>query len=329
MPRVTFAEATRRAMEEEMARDDRVFLMGEDIAKQGGIFGQFKGLAERFGTDRVRDTPISEAVLVSSAVGAAMVGARPVLDIHFADFLACAMDEVVNQAAKIRYMSGGQVAVPLVIRAPDGAIRSAGAHHSQSPEAWFVHTPGLRVVAPSTPADALGLLKSAIRSDDPVIYFEHKALYTSRGEIPDGEHLVPLGSARVARPGGDVTVLSWSRTRLAASAAAEELAADGIDVEVVDLRSLSPIDWDTVLGSARKTRRVVVAHEAPRTAGMGAELAATITEELFGILEAPVVRVCGRDVPMPFAPELEAAVVPRAAEIVDAVVRVVEEARRG
>lgn len=325
MTTVTYAEATRQAMEEEMAADDSVFLLGEDIAKQGGIFGQFKGLTERFGTDRIRDTPISEAVLVSSSLGAALVGARPVLDIHFADFLACGMDEIVNQAAKVRYMSGGQVEVPLVIRAPDGAIRSAGAQHSQSPEGWFINTPGLRVVAPSTPADAKGLLKSAIRSDDPVIYFEHKALYTTKGEIPDGEHLVPIGSARVSREGSDVTVISWSLTHHKSLSAAEQLAGEGIDVEVVDLRSLSPIDWATLYESVRKTRLAVVAHEAPLTGGLGAELAARIGEELFGELDGPIRRIANPDVPLPFAPGLETAAVPQ----VETIAEIVRQAVKG
>ena len=329
MTTVTYAEATRQAMEEEMARDDTVFLLGEDIAKQGGIFGQFKGLTDRFGTERVRDTPISEAVLVSSSLGAALVGARPVLDIHFADFLACGMDEIVNQAAKVRYMSGGQVEVPLVIRAPDGAIRSAGAQHSQSPEAWFTHTPGLRVVAPSTPADAKGLLKTAIRSNDPVLYFEHKALYTTKEEVPEGEHLVPIGSARVSRPGADVTLISWSLTHQKALAAAGQLASERIDVEVVDLRSLSPIDWDTVMASVEKTRLAVVAHEAPITGGLGAELAARISEERFGELDGPVRRIGNPDVPLPFAPELEMAAIPQIEGIADAVRSAVREARGG
>lgn len=328
MRAVTYAEATRQAMEEEMERDETVFLLGEDIAKQGGIFGQFKGLTERFGTERVKDTPISEAVLVSSSLGAALVGARPVLDIHFADFLACGMDEIVNQAAKARYMSGGQVDVPLVIRAPDGAIRSAGAQHSQSPEAWFVHAPGLRVVAPSTPADAKGLLKAAIRSNDPVLYFEHKALYTTRGDVPDGEHLVPMGSARISRSGTDVTLISWSLTHLKSLDAAELLSEEGVDVEVVDLRSLSPIDWGTVLASVSKTQLAVVAHEAPVTGGLGAELAARISEELFSELAGPVRRLGNPDVPLPFAPELEKAAVPQVNGIVDMVRLAVQEARR-
>ena len=328
MTEISYAEATRQAMEEEMERDEMVFLLGEDIAKQGGIFGQFKGLTERFGTERVKDTPISEAVLVSSSLGAALVGGRPVLDIHFADFLACGMDEIVNQAAKARYMSGGQVDVPLVIRAPDGAIRSAGAQHSQSPEAWFVHTPGLHVVAPSTPADAKGLLKSAIRSNDPVLYFEHKALYTTKGEVPPGEHLVPIGSARVSRPGTDVTLISWSLTHQKALAAAEQLSDQEIDVEVVDLRSLSPVDWEAVLASVSKTRLAVVAHEAPVTGGLGAELAARITEELFSELAGPVRRLGNPDVPLPFAPALENAAVPQVADIVELVRSAVQEARR-
>lgn len=316
-------------MEEEMERDETVFLLGEDIAKQGGIFGQFKGLTEKFGTQRVKDTPISEAVLVSSSLGAALVGARPVLDIHFADFLACGMDEIVNQAAKARYMSGGQVDVPLVIRAPDGAIRSAGAQHSQSPEAWFAHTPGLRVVAPSTPADAKGLLKSAIRSDDPVIFFEHKALYTTKGEVPDGEHLVPIGSARVSRHGTDITLISWSLTHQKCLVAAGRLFEEGIDVEVVDLRTLSPIDWETVLASVSKTRLAAVAHEAPVTGGLGAELAARITEALFTVLGGPVRRVGNPDVPLPFAPELEKAAIPQVEDIVELIRSAVQESRGG
>lgn len=323
MREITFAVATLEAMDEEMARDPTVFLMGEDIAKQGGIFGQFKGLAERYGRERVRDTPISEATLVGMTLGAALAGARPVFDMHFADFLGIAMDEVFNQIAKIRYMSGGQLRVPLVIRAPDGAIRSAGAHHSQSLEAWVTHVPGLCVVAPATPADAKGLLKSAIRCDDPVIYFEHKALYARKGPVPDGEHLVPLGQARIAREGRDVTLVSYSMTLWKCLEASERLAVEGIEAEVVDLRTLVPTDWEAVLASVERTRRAVVAHEAWRFGGFGAELAATIAERLHGMLLAPVGRVGAKHAPIPFSPPLERYVIPQVDDVVRAVREVV------
>ncbi|WP_028934526.1 alpha-ketoacid dehydrogenase subunit beta [Pseudonocardia spinosispora] len=313
------AKAMLEAMVEEMESDPGVFLMGEDIAKQGGIFGQYRGLSDRFGSHRVRDTPISESVLVSSAVGAALTGTRPVVDIHFSDFLTCAMDELVNQAAKMSYMFGGQARVPLVVRAPEGAVNSAAAQHSQSLESWFCHTPGWRVVAPATPADAKGLLKSAIRCDDPVLYLEHKALYTRKGEVPEGELVVPLGSARVARPGRDVTILSWSLTLLKALTAAEQLAEEGIEAEVVDLRSLAPLDMDTIFTSVRRTRRVVVAHEAVGDCGLGAEISARVGEHCFADLDAPVRRVTNPGLPIPFAPSLEAAVLPQPDTIATAV----------
>lgn len=319
MSQLTYAKATLAAMTEEMRRDDGVFLMGEDIAKQGGIFGQFKGLPDEFGLTRVRDFPISEAVLVSSAIGAAMTGSRPVVDIHFSDFLGCAMDELINQAAKARYMFGGQTQVPLVVRAPEGAVKSAAAQHSQSLEAYFIHTPGWRVVSPATPSDAKGLLKTAIRCDDPVLYLEHKALYGSRGEVPDdADHLVPLGAARVARPGADLTVVSWSRTLLQCVEAAETLAEEGLDVEVIDLRSLAPWDQGTVIESAARTGRLLISHEASRTAGFGAEIAATVTEQIFTDLKGPVRRLANPDVPIPFARPLEAAAIPDAIRIADA-----------
>ncbi|MBW6395175.1 MAG: alpha-ketoacid dehydrogenase subunit beta [Thermus sp.] len=318
MRQITFAEATREAMEEEMARDPRVFLMGEDIAKQGGIFGQFKGLPERFGLERVRDTPISEPTLVGAALGAALVGARPVLDIHFADFLLLAMDELANQAASIRYMSGGKLRVPLVIRAPDGAIRSAGAHHSKSLEALFLHLPGFKVVAPATPKDAKGLLKSAIRSEDPVLYLEHKALYPRKGPVLEGEYLVPLGRAEVVRPGTDLTLISYSLTLHKALEAAELLAGEGVQAEVVDLKTLYPLDWDTLLASVERTGRAVVAHEGWRFLGPGAEIAATLEERLWGKLKAPVARVGAAHVPIPFSPPLERRVLPQVEDILKA-----------
>jgi len=326
---ISFAEATREAMEEEMARDPRVFVWGEDIAKQGGVFGQFRGLAERFGRDRVRDTPISEATLVGMTLGAALAGARPVFDLHFADFLGIVMDEVANQIAKIRYMSGGQLRVPLVIRAPDGAVRSAGPHHSQSLEAWVTHVPGLAVVAPATPADAKGLLKAAIRYDDPVVFFEHKALYPRKGPVPEGEYVVPLGRARVARRGREVTLVSYSMTVWKCLEAADRLSREGVECEVVDLRTLVPLDWDLVLESAARTRRVVVAHEAWRFCGFGAEVAATLTERLWDRLLAPVARVGARGVPIPFSPPLERYVIPQVEDVVQAVQEVLGGRARG
>ncbi|WP_243029028.1 alpha-ketoacid dehydrogenase subunit beta [Thermus albus] len=315
MREITFAEATREAMEEEMARDPRVFLMGEDIAKQGGIFGQFKGLPQRFGLERIRDTPISEPTLVGAALGAALVGARPVLDIHFADFLLLAMDELVNQMASLRYMSGGKLKAPVVIRAPDGAIRSAGAHHSKSLEGLFLHLPGFKVVAPATPRDAKGLLKSAIRAEDPVLYLEHKALYPRKGPVPEGEYLVPLGRAEVVREGRDVTLISYSLTLHKTLEAAEALARDGVEAEVVDLKTLYPLDWDTLLGSVERTGRAVVAHESWRFLGPGAEIAATLEERLWRKLKAPVARVGAAHVPIPFSPPLERRVIPQVEDI--------------
>jgi pyruvate dehydrogenase E1 component beta subunit len=319
---VTFTEATIMAMREEMARDPMVFVIGEDMAIQGGVFGQFKGLPEEFGVHRVLDTPISETAIVGSAVGAAMCGARPVVDMHFADFVATAMDEVVNQAAKMRYMFGGQCAVPMVIRMPDGAINSAAAHHSQSVEAWLLHTPGVKLVVPSTPYDAKGLLKSAIRDDDPVLYFEHKSLFKTRGEVPEHEYLVPLGKAAVRRPGTALTIISYSLMVHRCLEAAQALASEGIEAEVIDLRSLRPLDWDTIADSVRKTHRVIVAHEAVRTGGVGGEIAARIGEELFDELDAPVTRVGAKDVPMPFSPPLERFVLPGVDDIVAAARRV-------
>jgi pyruvate/2-oxoglutarate/acetoin dehydrogenase E1 component len=322
MPDMTFTEATIAAMQEEMRRDPLVFAIGEDMALQGGVFGQFKGLPEEFGVDRVLDTPISETSIVGAAVGAALCGARPVVDMHFADFITTAMDEVVSQAAKARYMFGGQCSVPMVLRMPDGAINSAAAHHSASVEAWLLHTPGVKLVVPSTPYDAKGLLKSAIRDDDPVLYFEHKSLFKARGEVPVEEFLVPLGSAAIRRPGTDVTILSYSLMVHRCLEAAERLAdEDGVSAEVIDLRSLRPLDWDAIAESVRKTHRVVVAHEAVRTGGVGAELAAQIGEELFDELDGPVIRVAARDVPMPFSPPLERFVLPTPDSVVAAVRR--------
>ncbi len=307
MSTITFAQATLDAMTEEMARDERVFVMGEDIARQGGIFGQFKGLADRFGTGRVMDTPISETAIVGACIGSALAGMRPVADMHFADFIGVCFDEVLNQMAKIYYMFGGQKSIPMVLRAPDGLVNQAAAQHSQSLEAFFLHIPGLKVVAPSNPADAKGLLKSAIRDDNPVIYFEHKALFSMKGEVPDGDHLVPIGRANVVRKGSDVTLVSYSMTMNLCVKAAEILAGEGIDVELIDLRTISPLDVGTILESVARTTRLVIAHEAVKQGGVGAELAAIVAEEAIDCLDAPIVRVGAPFTPVPFARPLERA----------------------
>ena len=305
MREISFSEATLEAMSEEMERDSSVFVLGEDIARQGGIFGQFKGLPQKFGTERVLDTPISETAIVGAAVGAALAGMRPVADMHFADFIGVCMDEVFNQMAKVRFMFGGQCKVPMVLRAPDGIIRSAAAQHSQSVEAWFMHIPGVKVVIPSNPADAKGLLKAAIRSDDPVLYFEHKVLFPMKGPVPDGEHIVPIGKANVSRKGKDVTIVSYSLMMHRALEAAEKLAAEGIQAEVIDLRTISPIDKETIFDSVRKTKRLVIVHEAVKQGGVGAEISALVAEEMIDWLDAPIRRIGAPFVPVPFSPPLE------------------------
>ena len=307
--RMSFGQATVDAMARAMRADDRVIVLGEDIS-WGGNFGQFRGLIDEFGGGRVVDMPISEAIIVAVAVGAAAAGLRPVASMSFVEFTLGAMDEIVNQASKFRYMFGGQVSVPIVLRASDGVLRSSGSQHSSSLEGLFTHLPGLKVVAPSNPADAKGLLLSAIEDPDPVIYLEHKRITAQRGPVPIGDHRVPLGSAAVTRAGSDVTVVAYSAMALNALAAAAQLAEEGIEAEVIDLRSLVPLDFETVLESVSRTRRAVVAHEAWRFGGFGAELAAQLHSELFGELEAPVARVGAASAPIPFSPPLEAAVVP-------------------
>lgn len=310
MREITFAEATLEAMAEEMERDPKVFVWGEDISKQGGIFGQFKGLTAKF-PGRVIDTPISETAIVGGAVGAALAGVRPVADMHFADFFGVCLDEVFNQMAKARYMFGGQAKVPMVVRAPDGLTNCGAAQHSQSVESWFMHIPGIIVVAASNPADAKGLLKSAIRSDNPVIYFENKIIYRQKGPVPEnsecpgGELLWPLGKAKVVREGKDVTILSYSIKMNDAKAAAEALAKEGIEAEVIDLMTISPWDKETVLNSVKKTHRLVIVHEAVKQGGVGAEIAATVAEEAIDYLDAPIARLGAPFIPIPFSPTLE------------------------
>jgi pyruvate dehydrogenase E1 component beta subunit len=317
---LTMRAALNAALAEALAADPEVVLLGEDLADPaGGISQVTKGLSTTFGSDRVRDTPISEAAIVGAAVGAAIAGLRPVAELMIMDFISIALDQLVNHAAKARFMSGGLLGVPLTLRtAVFGGIGS-GATHSQSLEAWLAHIPGLKVVVPSTPADAKGLLTSCIFDDDPCVFVENVALYGTRGPVPEGSHRVPLGEAVVARPGRDATLVTYGRTVRDALTAAGQLATDGIEVEVVDLRSLVPFDAGTVLASATRTRRVVVAHHATRFAGFGAEVAAVISEELFGTLEGPVRRVGAHFAPIGSAPTLEAAVMPSVASLVEAV----------
>jgi pyruvate/2-oxoglutarate/acetoin dehydrogenase E1 component len=274
-------------------------VVGEEVGRYGGAYAVTKGLFDEFGAERLVDAPISEASTVGLGVGAAITGLRPVVELMYVDFVALAMDQIANQMAKVRYMTGGQVTVPMVLRTQGGTGRSAGAQHSQSLESWLAHVPGLRVVMPATPADAKGLLKTAIRSDDPVVFIEHKALYAMKGEVPDGEHLVPFGAAHTVKPGRDLTVVTYSRMVHVAVEAAQQLSSEGIEAEVIDLRTLNPLDMDTVLSSVRRTRRALVLNEAHRTAGFCSELSARISEELFDQLAAPVARVAAKDVPVP------------------------------
>ncbi len=319
MRQITFSVATQEAMREEMQRDETVFLMGEDIARQGGIFGQFKDLAAEFGSERVRDTPISETAIIGGGVGAALAGMRPVVDMHFADFIGVPMDEIFNQMAKARYMFGGQAKVPLVLRAPDGMTRGGAAQHSQCVEAWFMHIPGIKVVVPSNPADAKGLLKSAIRSDDPVLYFEHKRLFSMKGDVPEGEYVTPIGKAKVAKEGTDLTVVSYSYYMHNVLEAAEALDKDGIHVECVDLRTISPLDMDTIYESLRKTKKLMIVHEAVKQGGVGAEVAARTAEDMIDYLDAPIIRLGAPFVPIPYAPTLERLVKIEPGDIIRAV----------
>jgi pyruvate/2-oxoglutarate/acetoin dehydrogenase E1 component len=315
---LTYAEAVRDALGDLMDTDERVFLMGEDIGVYGGAFGVTTGLLERFGRERVRDTPISEIAIVGAGVGAAMCGLRPVVELQFSDFVTCAMDQIVNQAAKIHFMLGGAAQVPLVIRAPAGSGTGAAAQHSQSLEAWFAHVPGLKVVMPATPADAAGLLRAAVADPNPVLVLEHKLLYKERGPVPPS-HLVPLGKAAVRRRGTDLTIVATSVMVGRSLAAADELAAEGIEATVVDPRTITPLDEATILAEVAATGKALLVQEAARTGGFVAEIAARIAEsDTFHALKAPIVRLCGLDVPMPYAPELEKAAVPQVPDIVAA-----------
>jgi len=319
MAEMTYSQAINEALREEMRRDQKVFVMGEDVGIFGGCFGVTTGMIDEFGPERVLDTPISETAIMGSAVGAAAAGLRPVPEIMFMDFLAVCLDELVNQAAKMRYMFGGKAKVPLTLRTVLGAGLGAAAQHSQSLEAWICHVHGLKVVMPSTAADAKGLLKSAIRDDNPVVFLEHKMMYAMSGEVPEGEYTIPLGKAEIKRAGKDVTIVATSLMVHKALAAAERLAAEGIEAEVIDPRTLVPFDKETLFQSVEKTGRLVIVHEAVKTGGFGGEIAAMVAEECFDMLDAPIKRVAAPSTPIPFASSLETAFIPNEEKIIEAV----------
>jgi len=318
MREITYTQALREALSEEMSRDPRILLLGEDIGVYGGVFKVTEGLLAKFGPERVRETPISEAGFIGTAVGLAMTGKHPVTELMFMDFAWVASDQIFNQAAKMRYMTGGRVKVPLVVRTQQGGGRGNGAQHSQSLETVFTHIPGLKVVLPATPYDAKGLLKSALRDENPVIFIEHKLLYGTKGAVPEEEYTVPLGVADVKRAGRDVTLVSYSRTVLLALEAAQEAAQEGIETEVIDLRCTSPLDVNCILASVQKTGRLVIAHEAHRRLGLGAEIAASVQEQAFDYLDGPILRVAALDVPIPASKPFEDAVLPGKAQILAA-----------
>jgi 2-oxoisovalerate dehydrogenase E1 component beta subunit len=320
MAEISYIESIRQALWEEMERDERVFLIGEDIGEYGGAFKITLGFLEKFGEDRVIDTPIAESGIVGAAVGAALMGLRPVVEMQFADFIVCAFDQIVNMAAKFHYRTG--TSLPLVIRGPSGGGVHAGPFHSQNPEAWFVHVPGLKVLIPSTPHDAKGLLKAAIRDPDPVIYFEHKYLYRRiKGKVPDEDFVIPIGKAEVKREGTDVSVITYGAMVHQAFQAADRLSGKGMSVEILDLRTLLPLDREAIVATARKTGKVVIVHEATRTGGIGGEVAATIAESAFDRLDGPILRVTAPDTPVPFTAPLEEAFLPNVHKIAAAIER--------
>ena len=319
MREIFYWQALNEALSEEMERDEKVFLLGEDIGIYGGAYGVTRGLYEKFGEERVRDTAISEAAIAGAAAGAAMTGMRPIAEIMYIDFSTIATDQIINIAAKNRYMFGGKTTVPLVIRTEGGAGRGIAAHHSQSLEAWYVHIPGLYVVMPSTPYDAKGLLKSSIRDENPVIFIEHKMLYGKKGSVPEEEYTIPLGSADVKKEGEDITIIAYSRMVLLALQAADELSQEGIGCEVIDLRTLKPLDIESILKSVKITGKAIVVSEACKTGSVSGEIASRIMEMGFDYLDAPVVRIAGADVPIPMSPALEEVAIPRVSDIVEAV----------
>ena len=322
MKEIRYIRGITEALREEMARDENVFVVGEDVGLPGGPFSATRGLLEEFGEGRVKDTPISESAIVGLAIGAATQSLRPVVEIMFMDFMTVCMDQVVNQLAKMRYMSGGQYQLPIVIRTPCGGGLNAGPHHSQCLEAWFAHVPGLKIVMPATPYDVKGLLKAAIRDDNPILFIENKALYGLKGEIPEGEYLVPIGKADVKRSGKDITVVAASRMVHQSLVAAEALSKDGIDVEVIDLMTIIPLDKETIFKSVEKTSKLVIAHEAVKDFGIGAEISAMVCEEMIDCLDAPIVRVGAPFSPVPY--NLEKFYLPNSEDVIKAVRKVLE-----
>jgi len=319
MARITMREAISQALWEEMERDPNVFIMGEEVGVWGGTYAVTKGFYDHFGGERVRDTPIAEAAIVGGAIGAALTGLRPVAELMTINFAFSAMDHIVNEAAKLHYMFGGQFVLPLVIRAVGGGGRQLGATHSQTPDAIFAHFPGLKVVAPGTPEDAKGLLKSAIRSDDPVLFIEHATLYQVRGEVPDGDYAIPIGKSKVQRPGKDVTIVTYSKMLEISTKAADQLSREGIEAEIVDLRSLRPLDMEPVLESFKKTNRAVIVEEGWRSYGVGSEIASRIYEQAFDYVDAPIQRVAQKEVPLPYNRNLEQMALPQVEDVIQAV----------
>jgi pyruvate dehydrogenase E1 component beta subunit len=319
MARITMREAISQALWEEMENDPSVFILGEEVGVWGGTYAVTKGFFDHFGPERVRDTPIAEAGIIGAAIGSALTGLRPVAELMTINFAFSAMDHIVNQAAKMHYMFGGQMVLPLVIRAVGGGGRQLGATHSQTPDAIFAHFPGLTVIAPGTPADAKGLLKAAIRSQDPVLFIEHATLYQTRGEVPDGDFVVPIGKSTVQRPGKDITLVTYSKMLEISTKAAEELANEGIEVEIVDLRTLRPLDIDPVIASFKKTNRAVIVEEGWKSFGVGSEIAARIYEEAFDYVDAPIKRVAQIEVPLPYNRTLEQLAIPNVADVIAAV----------
>jgi len=319
MTELLYREALNQALREEMRRDPRIFLMGEEVGFYNGAFKVSKGLLEEFGVRRVIDTPITEAGFTGVGIGAAMVGLRPIIEMMTFNFAILALDQIINNAVKIRYMSGGQLTVPIVIRGPGGPSRQLAAQHSQSLESLFCHIAGLSVVAPATPRDAKGLLKSAIRQNNPIVFIEGEELYSTKGDVPDGDYTIPIGRAEIKRDGTDVTVIAWSKMLLLALRAAEQLARDGISAEVIDLRTLKPVDYDTLVGSVRKTGRAVIVEEGWEFCGLGAQIATDLYRRAFDAFDAPVERVTGYDVPMPYAKHLEQQALPTAERVIEAV----------
>ena len=319
MPETRYVRAINDALKEEMERDPKVFVAGEDVAIAGGSFSATRGLYEQFGKERVVDTPIAESSIVGLAIGAALTGLRPVVEIMFNDFVTCAMDQIVNQAAKIKYMFGGKPKLPLVIRMPAGAGMNAGPQHSQSLEAWFTHIPGLKVIMPSTVYDAKGLLKSAIRDDNPIIFIENKILYSLKGDVPEGDYTIPIGVGEIKREGRDVTIVATSQMVHKALKAAQTLSAEKIEAEVIDPRTLSPLDKNLIIDSVKKTGRLVIAYEAVKFCGYGAEIAAIVSEEAFRFLKAPIKRVAAPFTPVPFSKPLEQFYLPKETDIIQAV----------